>query len=292
MRYRIKHVTTYSYQENVSLSQNHARLKPQNTALQQCLSHQITVSPEPDYSIEYQDYYNNTVFVFEIPTLHKTLVVTALSEVEILAYPQQSLFENQQPWEQVRQQLAFPSDRQLLQAAEYALPSPLTPASEAIKAFALHSFTPGRAIIEACNDLMARIFNEFTYDPGFSTLYTPVSEVLEHKKGVCQDFAHLALAALRSLGLAAKYVSGYIETVPPEGQEKLTGADATHAWFSLYVPGRGWLDFDPTNNLMPHQQHVTLASGRDFNDVTPLKGVMFGGGSNQLSVAVDMDRLE
>ena len=136
--------------------------------------------------------------------------------------------------------------------------------------------------------LMRRIYHDFTYDPEFTTIATPLSEVLEHKRGVCQDFAHLAIACIRSMGLAARYVSGYIETLPPPGKEKLVGTDASHAWFSVFFPETGWLDFDPTNNQMPMDKHITVAWGRDFDDVTPLKGIAFGGGQHRLSVSVDV----
>ncbi|MDF2176825.1 transglutaminase family protein [Aliiglaciecola sp. CAU 1673] len=292
MRYRIKHTTTYQYQEKVSLSQNQARLIPQQDEYQRCISCQISVEPPPDYLTDYRDYFGNQVSVFEVPTLHDKMVVTAISEVEVLSRPQQGLFDQQLPWEAVRDRLRAPFDPSSLLAAEYCLPTQFTKANEDIRQYALQSFTPGRPMLGACEDLMARIFNEFQFDAGFSTINTPVSEVFAHKRGVCQDFSHFALACIRSLGLAARYVSGYIETLPPPGQPKLEGADATHAWFSVYMPGLGWQDFDPTNNLVPGSQHVTLASGRDFADITPLKGVMFGGGSHTLAVAVDMNRLD
>lgn len=291
MKYQIQHVTTYNYAENVSLSQNHARLAPLHNDLQHCHEHQIKVSPGADYQDQYTDYFGNVVTIFEVPTLHKTMVVTATSIVEIFPRPQQGLFEYYLPWEQVRDLLSSPKDRVQLQAAEFAMATPATQASEDIRQFTLETFTPGRSLITACEALMGRIFSEFAFDPSFSTINTPVQDVFVHKKGVCQDFAHLSLACLRSIGLAARYVSGYIETIPPPGTEKLTGADATHAWFAVFVPGAGWLDFDPTNNLKPAEQHVTLATGRDFYDVTPLKGVMFGGGAHHLSVAVDMNRI-
>lgn len=292
MKYRISHTTTYQYSENVSLSQNHARLTPQNSMNQRCLQHHIDISPTPDFIAEFSDYFRNMVYVFEVPLLHKELKITAASEVEITPRQQTGLFEHQLAWEGVRDELANPSSMQAMQASEFCLNTPTTRGVEAIRDYAKTSFTAGRPMIEACEDLTSRIFHEFHFDPSFSTINTPVTDVFEHKRGVCQDFAHFALTCLRSVGLACKYVSGYIETLPPPGQEKLTGADATHAWVSVYVPGLGWLDFDPTNNLMPHDQHIVLATGRDFNDVTPLKGVMFGGGANQLSVAVDMNRID
>ncbi|WP_163835603.1 transglutaminase family protein [Spartinivicinus ruber] len=289
MKYQIKHTTTYQYNEKVSLSQNHARLTPQTNQCQSCLSHHLEISPKADYLVCFQDYFNNQVSVFEVPTMHDQMVVTAVSEVEIFAAQQQ--VDRQLTWEQVRDQLKQPIDMNSLQAAEFTLPTFSTNPVPELRDYACQSFFPGQSVVTGCEDLMARIYKEFTFDPEFSTTNTPVSEVFEHKRGVCQDFAHLALTCLRSLGLAARYVSGYIETLPPPGQEKLEGADATHAWIALYLPNWGWLDFDPTNNLKPTEQHVTLATGRDFWDVTPLKGIMFGGGSHHLKVAVDMKRI-
>lgn len=291
MKYRIKHVTTYQYADQVTLCQNHARLTPISSQNQTCLSSEITILPKPDYIRHFTDYFGNQVTVFDVPTQHDTLTVTAVSEVDVFSHAQQGFFEQEMTWEQARDTLKFPTNAQLLNAAEFCIPSVFTPISEDIKAYAQASFLPNRSIIKACECLMARIFNDFEYNPNFTTISTPLSEVFAHKKGVCQDFAHFALACIRSLGLAAKYVSGYIETIPPEGVEKLEGADATHAWFAIYVPFFGWLDFDPTNNVLPTDQHITLALGRDFADITPLKGVVFGGGSHNLNVAVDMRRL-
>ncbi|WP_026374776.1 transglutaminase family protein [Aestuariibacter salexigens] len=291
MKYQIRHVTTYRYTDKVSLTQNHARLTPLNTFQQQCLSSAVTIIPEPDYQVSFQDHFDNIVTVFEIPTLHEEMQVIATSEVDLQGVPIQGLFSHQVNWESVRDQIKYPADNAMLQALTFSLPTRLTQANQDILNYTLASFTPNRPIVEACDELMARIFADFTFDPAFSTINTPVSHVFEHKRGVCQDFAHLTLACIRSIGLSARYVSGYIETLPPPGQEKLTGADATHAWISLFVPGSGWIDFDPTNNLKPYDQHVTLAVGRDFADITPLKGVMFGGGNQQLDVSVDMNRI-
>lgn len=290
MRYTIKHVTTYNYSDKVSLTQNHARLTPLDTFQQRRINAQVNVTPEPDYQTQYTDHFGNLVTIFEIPTLHEKMQVTATSEVEIQGSPLQGLFSHHAGWETVRDQIRFPTEQVLLAAQFFSFPTRLTKSTNAILDYTLKSFTPNRPIVEACEDLMERVFKEFTFDPAFSTVNTPVTHVFEHKRGVCQDFAHFTLTCLRGLGLAARYVSGYIETIPPPGQEKLTGADATHAWVSLFVPGSGWIDFDPTNNLKPYDQHVTLAVGRDFADITPLKGIMFGGGDQVLDVSVDMNR--
>jgi len=177
---------------------------------------------------------------------------------------------------------------EVLDASQFVLDSPTVVVNDLILDYALKSFPPGRPLIDAVHDLMQRIFHEFNYDPEFSTIATPLKDVLEHRSGVCQDFAHLAIGCMRSMGLAARYVSGYIETEPPPGKERLVGADASHAWFSAYLPEHGWLDFDPTNNQLPGERHITVAWGRDFADVTPLKGVAFGSGEHELKVSVDV----
>lgn len=291
MNYRIKHITRYDYSDPVTLCQNLARLSPLNTVQQQCQKVEFNISPTPSYTDHYLDYFGNRVTRFDIPEQHQSLVVEVQSLVTLTERPQSELFSFDPPWEQIRDALAGGLTSNLLQAREYSFSSTFVPLFSGVRDYALISFTPGRPILEATHELMHRIFTEFTYDPCFTTLSTPVSTVLEHKRGVCQDFAHLAIACLRSLGLAARYVSGYIETLPPEGQEKLEGADASHAWFSLFLPERGWLDFDPTNDIVPDIQHITLAVGRDYFDVTPLKGVLYGGGQHQLNVSVDVARL-
>ena len=292
MKYKVKHSTKYLYSDLVTLCQNQARLTPINNEFQRCISNTIETSPTVDYINQFIDYYGNQVTVFDVSIQHNTFIITSISEVEIFSRNQVSLLNGQYSWEDTRELLNHPHTKNLVAAAEFVLPSQYTPISHDIYQYTLQSFLPGRSIIAACEDLMARIFTEFKYDPEFSTISTPLNEVFAHKKGVCQDFAHFALACIRSVGLAARYVSGYIETFPAEGEQKLEGADATHAWFAVFVPELGWVDFDPTNNVLPNDQHITLAVGRDFADVTPLKGVVFGGGSHQLSVAVDMVRGE
>jgi transglutaminase-like putative cysteine protease len=291
VKYKIKHSTTYKYADFVSLCQNQARLTPKTNDKQICHSSYIEILPLISYLREYVDYFDNKVTVFEIAKQHKKLTVTMVSEVELLVKQSIDLDSVDMPWENARDLLTEPKTRDLLKVSEFVLPSQLTPLEKGIEDYALKSFTPEMNLIEASTDLMARIFHDFHYDPGFTTISTPLSVVFAQKRGVCQDFAHFALACVRSIGLAARYVSGYIETLPPEGEVKLEGADATHAWFAIFVPNYGWVDFDPTNNVLPTEQHVTLAVGRDFSDVTPLKGVVFGGGSQVLDVAVDMIRL-
>lgn len=291
MKYRIIHKTTYTYADYVSLCQNEAYLLPRHTPQQHCRYSQLRIAPAPALLKERHDFFGNRASYFSIQAPHKVLTVTAVSELD-LDYPDlHALPTHSPPWETVRDQIAADTSTEGLEARGYVLPSPFINPDAALAAYARPSFPPGRPILAALVDLTRRIFKEFTYDPHFTTIVTPLSEVLQHKRGVCQDFAHLAIACVRSLGLAARYVSGYLETLPPPGKEKLRGADASHAWLAVYVPEQGWVDFDPTNNQIPWTQHITTAWGRDYGDVTPLKGIIFGGGEHQLAVSVDVERL-
>ncbi|HSO20151.1 MAG TPA: transglutaminase family protein, partial [Desulfosarcina sp.] len=225
--------------------------------------------------------------VFMVQQPHEALVMTAESLVQTFA-PVALPTDATAPWESVVRRLAVHERPDELDACQFVFASPLVARSQPIKAYAHSSFPPGRPVLEGAVDLMGRIFRDFTYDKSATTVDTPVEQVLADRKGVCQDFAHLAIGGLRSLGLAARYVSGYLETQPPPGKPKLLGADASHAWLSLFVPDAGWVDLDPTNNLIPGEKHVTLAGGRDYGDVTPVKGVVTGGGVHTLSVTVDV----
>ena len=194
-------------------------------------------------------------------------------------------------WEEVCQRLQTDLDPETLELRQYILNSPMIPTMSELRTYAERSFSKERPLLEAVEELTDRLYTDFTYDPNFTTIATPLADVIQHRRGVCQDFAHLGIGCLRALGLAARYVSGYIETNPPPDQEPLEGADASHAWFSVYLPQLGWVDFDPTNNQIPTDQHITIAWGRDYSDVTPLKGVVFGSGTHELSVSVDCQRL-
>lgn len=300
MNYRITHETQYRYSEPVTLCHNEARLilRPvSNRFFQQtCISSWLTVTPRPDALREQKDFFGNRVTYFSIQHSHTQLNVKVTSEVQVEPaedigdIPHVSL--SSVPWEDARDQLRRNSRSQALDARQFALDSPMVSVFPDLAGYAERSFPPGRPILEAVYDLMQRIYKDFKFVSGFTTIATPLSDVLNHRQGVCQDFAHVAVGCLRAKGLAARYVSGYIETLPPPGQERMAGADASHAWFSVYVPDIGWADFDPTNNLMPKNQHITLAWGRDYSDVTPLKGVVFSGGQDELSVSVDVQRIE
>jgi transglutaminase-like putative cysteine protease len=255
------------------------------------------------------DFFGNRVTYFAIQQPHNQLIVTAISEVTL--FPKQYTLDlfNQMTWEQVRnllqetpyqtqaqsQQGQFQNPDQppeLMDAKQYLLDSPMVALSQELADYAQASFQPNRILVDVVHDLMGRIHHDFVYDPTFSTVATPLSDVLNFRRGVCQDFAHLAIGCLRAFGIAARYISGYVETLPTPGIQRLVGADASHAWFSVYIPNIGWMDFDPTNNTVPLDQHITLAWGRDYADVTPLKGIAYGGGQHTLSVSVDVFRLE
>lgn len=291
MHYRVIHKTEYVYSEAVGISYNEARLLPRFTNTQNCLKSELQVEPLPADYREREDFFGNRVAYFSIREPHQRFVVTASSEVQITSQAAQLDFSCGTDWEKVKLDLRQSRDPDTLDAWQYALDSPFVVADAELAAYAQASFQMGRPLLEAVNDLMGRIHSDFTYDPDFTTLATPLATVLAHRRGVCQDFAHLAIGCLRAQGLAARYVSGYIETLPPPGKEKMVGSDASHAWFSVYVPGLGWMDFDPTNNQVTLDQHIVVAWGRDYGDVTPLKGVIFGGGEHELVVSVDVRNL-
>jgi transglutaminase-like putative cysteine protease len=291
MKYRITHRTAYSYSSPVNLCHNEAHLRPRACNMQTVLEHKLLIEPQTAAYSERVDFFGNHVAYFAVQQPHTSLVVTAISEVERDTDNGQLHFYSNACWEEsvkrVRDQLT-PAN---LEARQYLLDSPMVTASADIAAYAAVSFPPQRPLVEAVHDLMERIHSDFTYDPGFTEIATPLQAVFEHRRGVCQDFAHLAIACLRAHGLAARYVSGYLETQPPPGQEKLEGADASHAWFAVYDPDVGWLDFDPTNNKIPMDQHITTAWGRDYADITPLKGIIFGGSKHKARVGVDVQRI-
>ncbi len=313
MKYRITHITTYRYSQSVGLCQNEARLQPRNFWRQQCDYSHFDIQPQPTDFREWTDFFGNQVNYFAIQQPHTQLIVTAISEVTL--FPRQNNLDllNRMTWEQARNllqempmqgqtqsqqgqsQSQLQNQEQLLEildARQYVLDSPMISVTPELADYAQSSFQLNRALVDVVYDLMQRIYRDFTYDPSFTTIATPLSDVLKFRRGVCQDFAHLAIGCLRAYNIAARYISGYVETLPEAGQQRLVGADASHAWFSVYIPNTGWLDFDPTNNTVPLDQHITLAWGRDYADVTPLKGIAFGGGQHTLSVSVDVLRLE
>lgn len=298
MNYKVVHKTEYVYAEPASLCYNEARLLPRSATLPQrtqtCRKANISIEPSYTDYRERTDYFGNTVVYYTIRQPHTRTVITASSEITITPDAGASLLQHndgQVAWEAVCTRLATDQTPATLEARQFAITSPMIPVFPALADYAAPSFPAGRPILEAVHDLMQRIYEDFEFVPGVTSIATPLSEVLDERRGVCQDYAHLMIGCLRAQGLAARYVSGYLETIPPPGQEKLQGADASHAWCAVYVPPLGWVDFDPTNNLMPSDQHILLAWGRDFADVTPLKGVFFSTGKHKIKVAVDVTRL-
>jgi transglutaminase-like putative cysteine protease len=291
-RYRLIHRTEYTYDEEVTSSFGLAHLLPRVTDHQRPLAAVLEVDPTPAELREHADFFGNRAAYVQVDSPHRRLVVTASSEVEVDERPPVDPLALTDPWEVVRDRLAQGGDQAALQARPFVLPSPLVPAWPEVADFAAVAFTPGRAIGAALADLVGRIHDGFDYSPGATTVSTTLPEVLAARRGVCQDFAHLAVGALRSVGLAARYVSGYLETTPPPGRARLVGADASHAWVATYLAPLGWVELDPTNGGWVDERYVVAAHGRDYADVTPIKGVIFTDSTEStLQVQVDLTRL-
>jgi transglutaminase-like putative cysteine protease len=291
MIYRIVHRTTYKYKYPVSVGNHVACLKPRALPHHQLAESELHIQPHPATRTERVDFFGNLLCFFTIQEPHKELVVEARSKVimegKATPWPQLAL-----PWEEAAKSVPNDHSPAGLEACQFGFESPRIRVRPEFASYALQSFTRRRPMPEALLDLTARIHRDFRFDSKATNVRTPIEEVFKKRRGVCQDFAHLQIACLRSLNLAARYVSGYLRTYPPPGQPRLVGADASHAWVSAYCPGVGWLDMDPTNNLVPTNGHVTLAWGRDYGDVSPLRGLILGGGSHKLKVAVDMEPLD
>ena len=287
MKYRVLHRTSYSYSEPVSLCHNEVHVTPRSFLTQQCLSHALTITPHPNTIQERGDFFGNTTAFFSVLDDHEHLEVRAESEVEVKA-PATPIPELTPAWESARDTLKGHDVQRHFDALQYLYDSKYVKAHPDLAAWATLSFTPERPLLVALIDLTRRIFTEFKYDSRATSLSTPVMEVFEKRRGVCQDFAHLQMSMLRSLGLAARYVSGYLLTLPAPGKERLIGADASHAWLSVYCPGFGWIDVDPTNNQIPSDKHILVAWGRDYADISPVKGVILGGGKSTMHVSVDV----
>jgi transglutaminase-like putative cysteine protease len=296
VRYHVLHETRYDYGSPVSLSQQQLHLSPRVLAWQQVEEQCIAIEPPPTWRRDGQDAFGNPVtwVAFHVP--HEELVIRSVMTIAVAPHLPGDL-EDSLPWEEVRDRLAYDSTDprpEDLDATRFLFESPHVRIKHELAAYAADCFPPGTPVLVGAERLMAKIFDEFEFDPEATTVSTPVLEVLENKRGVCQDFAHLMIACLRSLGLAARYVSGYLLTRPPPGKPRLIGADASHAWVSVYAPGNGhdWVDFDPTNNLLPNTEHITLSFGRDFSDISPLRGIILGGGGTEPEVAVTVFPLD
>lgn len=292
MKYIVRHITRYKYALSVSNCYNVAYVLPRNTATQQVESIDIKISPMATTHNTRTDCFGNQFLQFSIEKDHRELELSITSTIEVKDVEININLDFGNPCSYVKYLLENTKSIDCVNAREFMLDSLMVQSQQYLADYAAPSFTDDRPFLSAVMDLTQRIFTDFTYDPEFSDIATPLADVFKHKRGVCQDFAHFAIGCLRSLGYPARYVSGYLETLPPPGEEKLVGADATHAWFAVYSPGEGWFEFDPTNNKITGEQHITTAWGRDYSDVTPLKGVIFGGGhSPQLFVSVDVQRV-
>jgi transglutaminase-like putative cysteine protease len=287
MRYTVRHATFYSYTEPVPVCHNQVHLAPRTTANQTCSEHELTIDPLPSIRARRHDYFGNFVDCFSIQETHEGLDVTATSLVEVTAPSARNLADSP-AWDDLAGFIPRDLSADGLAIYQFTLPSSRLAPSAAVREYALPSFTKRRPIAEAARDLTARIHAEFAFDPKATTVHTPPEELLALKRGVCQDFAHLSIGCLRSLGLAARYVSGYVCTRPPEGMPRLLGADASHAWVSVYCGPLGWIDFDPTNDAVVEDSHITIGWGRDYGDVCPIQGVFVGGGEHSMNVGVDV----
>ncbi len=291
MEYQITHITEYEYFQPIAICHNIAKLLIRNTSDQQSIKTNININPEPDRISEYVDFFGNKVLYFAIQQEHKKLTVSIQSIIEkTVSSPIQVNIYSDLAWNEIPA-LLLDVTPEHIEAKQFISETDYTKTSSEIHEYALKSFINGRSFFESTKELMQRIYTDFEFKPGSTNVTTPLIEVMKERKGVCQDFAHLSIACIRSVGLPARYVSGYIETAAPEGKEKLFGVDASHAWFSIYIPNTGWIDFDPTNNIIPSQQHITIGWGRDYADITPLKGVILSSGKHKLSVSVDVRRI-
>ena len=297
MLLHVTHETRYDYTPPVETAQHLAHLKPCATPWQRLLSHTLTITPTPAQCREVPDLYGNTRAFFALESTHDELVVTAESLVETTEPMLSARIARDLPWERVRERFRYGKNARFDAASEFVFPSPYVPRHDDFAAYARASFTAERATFDAAMDLTRRIYREFKYDASSTEINTPAVEALAQRKGVCQDFAHIMIGCFRTLGLPARYVSGYLLTQPPPGKARLIGADASHAWVSVYLPGEDpltgdWVDFDPTNGRQPGEDYVTLAIGRDYSDVSPMRGVLHGGARHTLDVGVTVRPLE
>lgn len=296
VRYHVLHETRYDYGSPVSVSQQQIHMSPRVLDWQQIEEQRIDISPEPTWRRDGRDAFGNPVSWIAFHAPHEALLIRSAMTVAVKPHLPKDLAESP-PWERVRDHLAYDSTAprpEDLDAARFLFESPHVRIKHELAAYAADCFPPDRPVLLGAQALMAKIFKEFKFDPEATTVSTPVMEVLEKKRGVCQDFAHLMIACLRALGLSARYVSGYLLTRPPPGKPRLIGADASHAWVSVYTPDfpNDWVDFDPTNNLLPNTEHVTVAVGRDFSDISPLRGIILGGGGAEPDVQVTVTPLD
>lgn len=287
MEYEVIHRTVYEYGEPVTVSQSAARLRPQETGLQAVEEFVLEIFPVPDRLTWRTDYFGNMMAVFSIREQHARMEVLARSRVKVRSGVVHGMADSPR-WEAVAARFRDPVAVQDAVPYEFCLESAMVRTEPMYAEWARESFGVGRAFLEGVRDLMRRIHRDFRFDASATDVATPLGEVWKHRRGVCQDFAHVMIACMRSMGLPARYVSGYLRTIPPPGQARLQGADASHAWVSVFCPVNGWVEFDPTNDVIPADGHVRVAVGRDFSDVSPLNGVLTGGGDHIVRVEVDV----
>jgi transglutaminase-like putative cysteine protease len=298
--YRLRHETVYRYADRVSISHDVAHIVPRELPRQRIHRVQLAIEPAPVTLTRFSDYFGNPAVFFLVEEPHDQLVVRAESEVAVTAPPPADLSAST-PWDAMASALSTRRDGSALEALECSYDSPFVLRSDALADYALPSFPPGRPVLEGARDLCARIHRDFRYDPSATSLATPLHDVLAQRHGVCQDFAHVMIGALRSIGVPARYVSGYVRTASgarsePQASEDrqdavgvaMVGSEASHAWAQVYAPESGWTDFDPTNDVVPSDQHVVLGWGRDYDDVSPIQGVTLGGGLQTVSVDVEL----
>jgi transglutaminase-like putative cysteine protease len=290
VNYQVSHKTSYHYDDVVSASYGQIHLLPRDGPNQTCLDSIASIDPLPADQREHVDFFGNRFVYFEIVSPHRDLIVTTTSTVEVGGRQDHLSMVAGQPWEEAR--LAGPLQPEAIDTVQFVLDSPLASVSPEVAAYASPSFSPGRPVLEALVELGERIHGDLQYEPGATSVATTAAEALAGRAGVCQDLAHVMIACLRSLGLAARYVSGYIETDPPPGEARRIGADMSHAWAALLVPAVGWVDFDPTNRQLINDRYVTAAWGRDYRGIPPLKGVIFTDGTkHELEVSVSVVRV-
>ena len=286
LTYRIQHSTNYHYASPVRICHNLVMLTPRSDAFTEVLSHRIQIRPNPPILNRHEDYFGNLVHAFSIEDSHRQLTVTSTGRVRVTS---RSVEEASPSWNEVRSQIASQADPRWLDACRFAFNSPRIRVAPEYAKYAAPSFRQDRDILDAARDLTSRIYSDFKYDTKATTVDTPTSVAFSLRKGVCQDFSHIQIACLRSLGLCARYVSGYLRTTPAPGKPRLVGYDQSHAWISLYCGhDLGWVDFDPTNNCIANNNHIPIAWGRDYTDVTPIRGVFLGGGEHRMEVSVDV----
>lgn len=287
MMFEVSHKTVYNYTAPVAQAHHLVHLAPRPHERQRIIRHTLLIEPAPAARSDFIDYFGNPASTVAIENSHSELLIHSRGVIEVSA-PQPIDLSASPAWDRVAAELAPQKKPYDIEVVQYLMPSQHVALTQELIDFARPSFEPGRPVLECASDLTSRIFNEFAYDGEVTDIATTIDDILQIRRGVCQDFAHVLIGAMRAFCLPARYVSGYLLTRPPEGTEKLVGADASHAWVSVWAPGIGWVDFDPTNNIIPRDEHITIAYGRDFQDVSPVTGVLLGGGAHQVDVSVDV----